>query len=98
MSCLYDTLSFGDCTKDLTEDQKSQLTKWITSTTNKTIVKNIFSLIVESYKREGYEDYQNPYGVKTKLYQGVKCPIFALSEMPIELRNVLWNFYMHNKE
>lgn len=92
MSGLYDTLAVNIISKDLTNNEKNELSKWISSLENKEIIKKIFILISEHAKRAG-EDYINPYNVKVKNFQGNFSTMFALNELPIELRVILWKFY-----
>lgn len=98
MAGLYDTLtSVTSVSEDLSSDQKDELSKWITSITNKELIKNIFLLISEHAKRN-QENYTEPYGVLEKVYKGVKSSMFSLNELPRECRIILWNFYLHTQK
>ena len=98
MAGLYDTLlTSKNLNIDLKDEEKQILSKWITSLNNKEIIKRIYILISEHAKRDFIKNYTEPYSVKNKIYKGTLSPMFALNELPIKLRRILWNFYIHRK-
>lgn len=96
MSKFYETFNVDLPEEDLTHQQKIQLSKWLNILRDDLLIKKIYILISEHAKRE-HKEHIEPYGMTHKEENNNIHPYFSLQAFPIQLRQILWKFYLFHK-